>query len=231
MKTVREKLSGIFAKFARRQPPVEALTSEGELFKKILRDEWKKLHPQIQRRFEKNPTPGMPLRYEGTLEELSSSFWGRALAYFTQPFIQGALMPYTAYHFPVDIQVYCKENLPYIFKQRIYNLPGRKPVQFTSYMMESSKGEVLEYVGAGLGMKLKVFEKDSSLHFQSDGYFWDIGFCRIPLPDILTPGKTYLTHVNEGDNKFRIRIDIKHKLFGHMFTQAGVFRELNPPKP
>ncbi len=32
--------------------------SEGELFKKILGDEWKKLHPDIQRRFDKNPLPG-----------------------------------------------------------------------------------------------------------------------------------------------------------------------------
>jgi hypothetical protein len=205
---------------------IRALKSEGELFKKIMGDDWKKLHPDIQKRFEKNPIPGSPLKYEGALEELSCSFWGKVLARITRPLVGGALIPYTAYNFPVNIQVYSRQNCPYIFKHRIYKIPGRKPVEFTSYMKESSKGDVLEYVGAGLGMKLLVFEKDSNLHFKSDGYFWDIGICRIPIPDIFSPGATYLMHINEGENRFRIRIDIKHKLFGKMFVQAGVFNEM-----
>ncbi len=204
---------------------INALKSEGELFKKIMGKEWLNLHPDIQKRFEKNPAPGAPLEYEGSLEELSCSFWGKLLGYLTKPFIKGALIPYTAYNFPVDIQVYSKKNCPYIFKQRIYKLPNQKPIQFTSYMRESETGEVLEYVGSGLGMKLLVFEKNSNLHFKSDGYFWDIGLCRIPVPDILSPGKTYLTHINEGANQFRIRIDIDHAIFGKMFVQAGVFRD------
>ncbi len=203
------------------------LKSEGELFKKILGEQWKNLHPDIQERFEKKPLPDKPLQYQGVLEELSCSFWGKILAYITKPLIKGALIPYTAAHFPVDIEVYSKTDCPYIFKQRIYRLPNRKPVQFTSYMKESEKGEVLEYVGAGLGMKLLVFEKEGNLHFKSDGYFWDIKLCRIPLPGLLTPGKTYLMHVNEKSNQFRIRIDIKHRLFGKMFIQAGVFKENN----
>lgn len=206
---------------------MEPLRSEGELFKKILGPKWLGLHPAIQKRFEKNPLPGTPLKYTGELEELSCSFWGKILGYITTPLIHGALMPYTAYDFPVDIEVYSKENCPFIFKQRLYKIPGRKPVQFTSYMRESEKGEVLEYVGAGLGMKLVVFEKDSNLHFKSDGYFWDIGLCRIPIPDIIAPGDVYLMHINEADDRFRIRIDIRHRLLGKMFVQAGVFRELH----
>lgn len=202
------------------------LKSEGELFKKIMGEEWSRLHSDIQNRFEKNPVPGKPLKYHGTLEELSCSFWGKILGYITKPFIQGALIPNTAYDCPVDIKVYTKPNCPHIFKERIYKIPGRQPIKFTSYMKESEKGEVLEYVGAGLGMKLIVFEKDAQLHFKSDGYFLDIGICRIPLPDLISPGDTYLTHINEGENQFRIRIDITHKIFGKMFMQTGVFTQI-----
>ena len=203
-----------------------SLKSEGELFKKIMGPQWQRLHPDIQKRFEKNPEPGTPLYYQGHLEELSCSIWGKLLGYLTLPLIKGALIPYSAYNFPVDIEVYSKINSLRIFKQRIYKLPGHKPIQFTSFMQESPKGEVLEYVGAGLGMKLLVFEKDTNLHFKSDGYFWDIGLFRIPIPNILSPGKTYLTHVNEGNDQFRIRIDIDHTLLGKMFVQAGVFHEV-----
>jgi hypothetical protein len=51
---------------------------------------------------------------------------------------------------------------------------------------------------------------------------------RVPLPDVLTPGKTFLCHRNNSSNQFDIRIEIRHLLFGTTFTQAGVFREVTP---
>lgn len=200
--------------------------SEGELFKKILGAEWQKLHPDIQRRFDKNPEPGKPLYYTGTLSELRSSMVGKLLGFITRPMIKGALIPFDDADFPVDIQVYSKPDCPSIFKQRIYRLHDRKPIQFTSYMQESEKGEVLEYVGMGLGMKLVLRVQDGDLYFTSDGYFWEIFGWRMPLPGILTPGKTFLCHRNDNPNQFNIRIEIKHALFGTTFTQVGVFREI-----
>lgn len=202
------------------------IPSEGELFKKILGPEWRRLHPDIQARFDKNPLPGKPLHYSGSLSELTCSRLGRVLGYLTMPLIQGALMPYNDAGFPVDIQVYSKPGCASIFKRRTYRLNGRKPVMFTSFMAESSKGEVLEYVGMGLGMKLLLEVRDGNLHFESDGYFWQVLGVRIPLPGVLTPGKTFLCHRNNGANQFDIRIEIRHALFGTTFTQAGVFREV-----
>ena len=200
--------------------------SEGELFKKILGPQWATLHPDIQTRFARNPLPGKPLSYSGELTELTCSRLGMMLGYLTMPMIKGALMPFNDANFPVEIEVYSKENSPSIFKQRIYHLHGRKPVQFTSFMRESSEGEVLEYVGMGLGMKLLLDVRDGNLHFESDGYFWEIFGVRIPLPALITPGKTSLFHRNNSAGQFDIRIEIKHALFGTTFTQAGVFREV-----
>jgi hypothetical protein len=203
-----------------------SLPSEGELFKKILGPQWQLLHPDIQARFDKNPLPGQPLRYQGRLSELRCSRLGRVLGFLTMPFIDGALMPYNDADFPVDIEVYSKAGSAAIFKQRIYRLNRRQPVKFTSFMAESEQGEVLEYVGMGLGMKLQLSVQDGNLHFESDGYFWDVLGVRIPLPGLLTPGKTYLCHRNNSANQFDIRIEIRHALFGTTFTQAGVFREV-----
>jgi hypothetical protein len=200
--------------------------SEGELFKKILGPQWQLLHADIQARFDKNPLPGQPLRYQGRLSELRCSQLGRVLGYLSMPFIDGALMPYNDADFPVDIEVYSKVGSAAIFKQRIYRLNRRQPVKFTSFMAESEQGEVLEYVGMGLGMKLQLSVRGGNLHFESDGYFWDVLGVRIPLPGLLTPGKTYLCHRNNSANQFDIRIEIRHALFGTTFTQAGVFREV-----
>jgi len=203
--------------------------SEGELFRKILGDEWKNLHVDIQARFAKNPEIGRPLYYTGYLSELTCSRLGRLMGLITMPFIKGALIPYSDANFPVDIQVYSKRDSPSIFKQRIYRLHNRKPIQFTSYMRESSKGEVLEYVGAGLGMKLLLSVREGNLYFTSDGYFWEILGVRIPLPGILTPGKTFLCHRNDNSNQFNIHIEIRHCVFGRTFTQTGVFLETHAP--
>lgn len=143
--------------------PSGIIVSEGELFKKILGAEWQNLHPDIQARFDKNPIQGKPLNYTGMLSELKCSLLGKLLGYITMPMIKGALIPFNDSNFPVDIQVYSKPNCPFIFKQRIYRLHDRKPIQFTSYMRESEKGEVLEYVGMGLGMKLVLHVQDGDL--------------------------------------------------------------------
>lgn len=202
--------------------------SEGELFRKILGAEWLKLHPDIQARFAKNPAPGQPLFYRGTLSELSCSRFGKLLGLLTLPLIRGALIPYNDTNFPVDIQVYAKAGLPHIYKQRLYRLHHRKPIQFTSYMSESSRGEVLEYVGRGFGMKLKLHVHEGNLYFTSDGYFWEVLGWRVPLPGLFTPGKTFLCHCNDNPNQFNIRIEIIHCLFGKSFTQVGVFHDLQP---
>ncbi len=206
------------------------IPSEGELFKKILGEEWKKLHPDIQARFDKNPLPGQPLYYTGYLSELSCSAFGKILGWLTLPFLKGALIPFNDFNFPVDIQVYSKPNNPSIFKQRIYRLHGRKSIQFTSYMRESENGEALEYVGMGLGMKLILHVENGSLYFTSAGYFWQVFGQRIPIPDLLTPGKVYLSYCNENAKQFSIRIEIKHKIFGTSFTQIGVFHETLDPQ-
>jgi len=207
---------------------VKPIPSEGELFRKILGKEWLKLHPDIQARFAKNPEPGKPLYYTGELSELSCSRIGKLLGHITKPMIAGALIPYTDHDFPVDIMVYSKPDCPSIFKQRIYRLHNRPPIQFTSYMQESEKGEVLEYVGMGLGMKLHLHVHEGNLYFTSDGYFWDVLGYRIPIPGVFTPGKTYLCHRNDNPEQFNIRIEIKHALLGRTFTQVGVFKEIHP---
>lgn len=203
-----------------------SMAPEGELFKRVLGPQWARLHPDIRTRFDQNPLPGKPFNYRGQFSELSCSRMGRLLGCLTMPLIKGALMPFNDAHFPVDVQFYSKENCSAIFKQRIYRLNGRKPVEFTSFMREGSRGEVLEYVGMGLGMKLVLDVRDGNLHFESNGYFWEILGVRIPLPGLLTPGRTFLCHRNNSAHQFDIRIEIRHALFGTTFTQAGVFRDM-----
>jgi hypothetical protein len=185
-----------------------------------------KLHSDIQARFAKNPAVGAPLFYTRTLGELSCSRFGKVLGYLTRPIIDGALIAFDDANLPVDIRVYSKPDCPSIFNERIYRLHGRAPIQFTSFMRESEHGEVLEYVGMGLGMRLVLRVDNGDLFFTSDGYFWEMFGVRIPIPGVLTPGKTFLSHRNDNSAQFNICIEIWHCLFGTTIRQMGVFREM-----
>src|SRR5262249_40646284 len=125
-----------------------------------------------------------------------------------------------------DIEVYSKPGNPAIFKQRLYRLHGRKPIQFTSHMLPGPDATLLEYVGGGLGMNLRLRVEEGDLRFVSDGYFWQVFGHRIPVPGLFTSGKTDLVHRNVSPDRFSIRIEIRHVLFGVTFTQAGEFREI-----
>ncbi len=201
-------------------------SSEGELFARTLGSEWRNLHPDIRQRFGRRPYIGKPLSYTGTLDELGCSRIGRVIGWLAQPFLHGALIPICDQGVPVDIQVCTCPSSPRLYKKRIYRLNGRHAVRFTSYMLEGKKGEILEYVGFGLGMKLRLHVEGGNLHFTSDGYFWNMKLFRMPIPSILTPGTTFLSHRNEDPSRFSIRIEIRHCLFGRTFWQAGVFQEI-----
>jgi hypothetical protein len=51
-------------------------------------------------------------------------------------------------------------------------------------------GHLVEALGAGLRMRPQVFESGGALHFVSTGYYFQLGWIRIPLPGWLSPGTT-----------------------------------------
>jgi len=205
--------------------------SEGELIKNALGAAWQNLHPHIRRRFEHNPAAEQPLYYQGELDQLWCSRTGKWLGRLTAPFVGGALIPHCDRDVPVDIAVFGKPDSPAIFKRRWYRLHNRPPIIFTSKMLPSQDGALLEYVGAGLGMRLLLSVVDGDLHFHSDGYFWEIAGVRVPIFPFFTPGKTWLIHRNESAERFSIHIAITHPWLGLTFLQTGWFQETSVAPP
>lgn len=199
--------------------------SEGQLFKSQVGEErWKNLSPHIQKRFDANPSPDKPIRYQGTMTRVEASFIGVVLANLVR--FSGALLPYVGKDVATDILVFSKPGMPDIFKQRVYFFPGKKPFTFNSNMRRAENGDVLEFVGFGLGMKLIVTEKEGNLYFSDNGYFFSIGNWRIPLLSPFNPGKTRLLHSDMGEKTFKIVIDIQHPIFGKMYYQQGIFHHV-----
>ena len=183
---------------------------------------WHSLTSDIRNRFDAMSDHRILTNYTGTMKvERSGIGWlfAQICRLFGSP-----LAPYAGEDVPVGVNVFPVEGGG-ICWQRVYDFDNRLPVTVQSIKIVDVKRGLLECVGGGLGMRLKVFEKDKALHFTSDHYFMDIAGYHVPLPLLLTPGALHVEHIDEGDDHFRFRLSFTHPWFGQTFFQDGVFVE------
>lgn len=184
--------------------------------------QWARLHPDIQQRFDREPTLGEVILYEGRMLEMRRSFMGWLFAIFTK-IIGNPLSSYQGKNVPMEVALFKEPNKAGVFWKRTYFLPNRHPYIVVSSKQQSKKGEMQECVKGGFGMKLKVYEQDGNLHFKSYQYFWSFFKLQVPIPHWLTPGETHVIHTNLGNGYFTFTISMTHPQLGETFYQHGLF--------
>lgn len=185
--------------------------------------DWAKLHPNVQARFDREPEQGETITYTGAMTDIRRSRLGWLFATLTRA-IGNPLAPFAGRDVPMDVSLFRKPGRDGVFWQRSYFRPGKKPYVVTSIKRESKKGEMLECVGGGFGMKLKVSAQDGDMHFESYRYFWNPLGIYFPLPHWISPGKAHVIHHDLGGGDFRFTISMVHPQLGETFYQDGVFR-------
>ncbi|MBL6750432.1 MAG: DUF4166 domain-containing protein [Nevskia sp.] len=184
-------------------------------------DGWRRLAPDIRRRFSEAPVPSRPIRFEGIMRTIECSRAGRILAHLCRV-IGTPFAPYTGTDVPVSIAlVHCAAHA--IAWERQYRYPGRRPVNVRSIKRTDAGGGLVECVGFGLGMRLAIFEADRALHFLSLRYFCTVCGRRVWLPPLLTPGTAHVVHSDLGGGRFRFTMSFHHPLLGTLFHQDGIF--------
>ncbi len=194
------------------------------ILKHQLGPEWAKLHPSVQARFEREPEVGETIVYEGAMLEMRRSRMGWLFATLTRP-VGNPLTPFAGRDIPMEVALYRKESGDGVYWRRTYFRRGAKPYVVVSSKEESETGEMLEVVGGGFGMKLKVSVHDGDMHFESYRYFWKIFGYRLPLPHWLSPGKAHVIHHDMGQGRFMYTISMVHRQLGETFYQRGVFHK------
>ena len=74
-----------------------------------------------------------------------------------------------------------------------------------------------------LHTKMRIWTEGKSLCFESTGYFLRFLSFTMPVPSILTPGKLFAEHRDEGGGKFRYIMAFNHPIWGETFYQDGIF--------
>lgn len=185
---------------------------------------WARLTADIRRRFAYGRR-GVPRHvFKGVMTRVEGSWAGRLLAHVCR-LIGTPLAPYVGSNVPCAVTVGPDTRRNGAEWLRAYEFKGRRPVRVKSAKVMDTDNKLLEFVGAGFGMRLDVYEQNHALHFVSTRYFWEgLGF-RIYLPHLLSPGTAHVVHEDVGHGRFRFTITITHALLGRMFYQDGIFAE------
>jgi hypothetical protein len=185
---------------------------------------WLRLAPDIRRRFAAVPAETRPIRYDGIMSRVECSPAGRLLAQFCR-IVGTPFAPYRGHDVPVAITLRHAPQDGAILWEREYRYSGRPPVLVRSVKRSAPEGGLLECVGAGFAMRLAVAEEGGALHFRCSRYVCRLGRWQIPLPALLSPGAAHVVHEDLGDGSFRFAMTIRHRVFGLLFEQEGVFRD------
>jgi uncharacterized protein DUF4166 len=183
---------------------------------------WQRLAPAVRERFRWKPAGGAEIRYAGEMTVVRSSAAGWVLAQLCR-LIGTPLAPYRGTHVPVAVTLSLDTDGAGVVWRRIYRFPGRRAIACVSVKKSTAAAGLIECVGGGIGMWLRLSERAGALHFRSTGYFWALGPWRVAIPDWLTPGALHVAHSDEGAGRFRFRISVIHPLLGETFFQDGVF--------
>jgi len=197
----------------RELPPFAALVERGG---------WHRLAPAIRKRFAAEPVAGHAIVYDGTMHRIDASLAGRVFAIFCR-LLGTPLPPFTGRDIEADIRLQ-RHDKDGIVWTRHYRR-GDRMIAVRSVKRLAEDGTLLECVGAGFGMRLRVYEEDGALHFLSTRYFCHVAGCEVALPDLLTPGPIHVVHTDLGDGRFRFTLTARHPLLGETFSQDGVFHD------
>lgn len=131
----------------------------------------------------------------------------------------------------MEVRVYPHPRLHGMTWDRHYLYPGRNPNRVRSTKCILPRLGLIEVVGAGFGMQLRVFERQRALVFESRRFFWQWRGLRVMIPPLLTPGRTVVRQRALDDGGFEFLLDVRHPLLGRVYYQVGDFIEDSPANP
>lgn len=206
-----------------RNPPSTQLQMKVSYRSLIGEQSWQRLHPAIQKRFSEDYYQ-QKVTYTGVMQEVFLSPAGKLLAHACR-LIGSPLALYCGRDIPTEVQVYHDNKRQGMTWDRYYRYPDKPTNRVKSTKCLNADTGLIELVGFGFGMQLKLYESEAALYFESTRFFCQIGKVRILLPDWLTPGKTIVVQRALDHSTFQFSLDVRHSLLGQVFYQVGKFSD------
>jgi hypothetical protein len=192
------------------------------VIQKALGEKWNKLDTIIKLHYGLKPGCDTELHLRGTMREVYHSKIGKL--FLLPGRIFGALVPYKGKEVPTEVKNWTsKENHQAMYWHRRLFFPDRDPVNFSSRMEHVKDNEIIEYVNYGMGIRLRTYTQDNSLHFRSLGYIWKMGPITLSIPNWVILGDAEIVEKAISDRELFVDFNMIHPLFGRTFSYSGSF--------
>ncbi len=187
--------------------------------------EWDALPRAVQIRFSRKIAPGEACVYRGQIERTDMSFPGRILAQVLR--IIGAPLPLDPGNSGAAAVVSITDDAAGNgqFWVRQYGRPKGFPQVLHSTKRFAGPTGLEEYIGAGIGLTLRLREENGALWFDSDRYYLGGMKRRIYIPKAFCPGALRVGHEDLGSGRFLFTLSLHHKLFGRLLHQTIIFKD------
>jgi hypothetical protein len=186
---------------------------------------WATLPVSVRRRFGKRLSGGASVVYRGVVVTMRMNITGRMLAQLAR--LVGGPLPYDLTSLGQPAVVSVTEDIAgdgQFWIRQYGRAAGFPQVIHSSKRFDGPTG-IEEYIGAGIGIALRVSADRDRLTFESDHYFLQAGRWRLRLPAWMRPGRLTITHRDLGTNRFLFSLSLKSRLFGELVYQDALFQD------
>jgi hypothetical protein len=206
-------------------PIVEGIALHDLRFRGLLgATAWSELPSAVRRRFSTRAQAGDAITYAGEVVDCGRTLFGRLVAELCR--VIGAPLPLSDdIGVPAIVTVTEDGTTGGQFWTRMYGRTRGFPQVIHSSKRFTGPTGLEEYLGCGFGIALTVSADREALRFHSDHYFLAFGSVRFRLPRWLAPGELTISHVDCGYGEFAFVLALRHKRFGLIIHQTGLFHQ------
>ncbi len=186
---------------------------------------WAALPRAVRHRFGHCLTQGASVVYQGKVVTMQMTRAGRLLAQMAR--LVGGPLPFDTACVGQPAIVTVTEDCAGRgqFWVRQYGRAVGFPQVIHSSKRFAGPTGIEEYIGAGIGIALRLQTDRSGIRFLSDHYFVQLGRGKLRLPSWLRPGVLTIAHTDLGDARFLFSLSLRSRLFGEMIRQDATFQD------
>lgn len=192
------------------------------LMERILGDDWHKLPAVIQRHY--HISQGQQSRLQGTME-IAYPGYLYPLVWLIHLF--GGLILWRGPAVQANVDKAADGGI--LHWQRTMTYPDGKSDYFRSQMHFAAAHQLIETIGFGFGLCLKVEVCNGDLLYHSRGHFWQCGKFRLNIPDWLLLGSASIREQALSEHEFYLDFTIRHPLWGETYAYRGNFHYPDRP--
>lgn len=191
------------------------------IFEAVFGEQWKHLPSVMHKHYANRPYSNDVVTVEGKMDVEFG--W---LIILISPLLRifGALVPYQGHDIPVTVHFKSELDSEAYCLHRIFNFPGKRPYIFKSKMVRIKDNTIVELMRFGLGWRHQYHFDGQKVRLLHGGYVWKIFGRIVPMPMGLLLGRVTAEEEAIDDETFRMKMTLRHLLFGKMYEYRGVFK-------